>query len=428
MGKRRLPGPPSRRRSPLQSKKINPPPACSDRQIDPHDHPFWRRVRAQFPLRKDRTYLNTGGLGASPHAVIRAVQDRMNELEETSETGYSLEQWQSIKEAAGRLIGCEPGELAFTRNTTEGANIVCNGLPFERGDELITTTHEHSGNSISWLGRRKRDGIVIRTFQPSTRSAQENLERIERLITLRTRALSIPHITCSTGQIMPVRDIGKLAAERGLWYFVDGAQTIGMMPLQVRDIGCHAYATSGHKWLVGPKGTGLLYVRDDALDLIEPHWIGAFSSTSSFSRNNGELTYASSAQRYEYGTMNAPLIVGLGAAIDFILQIGIDNIWRHNRALADALMVGLNDLGVELLSPQHPDEHSALVTFRLEGQDQREVQNFLGREFKLRTRWVYEGGTEGTRISLHLYNSFADVERVLEGVRAAQRQGIGCSA
>ena len=426
MGKRRLPGPPSRRRSSLQPPKPRPP-ACNDRQIDPHDGPFWRRVRAQFPLRKDRIYLNTGGLGASPYAVIRAVQEKMDELESLSETGYGSGLWQSVKEAAGRLIGCEPDEIAFTRNTTEGVNIVCNGLPFERGDELITTTHEHTGNSIAWLGRRKRDEIVIRTFQPSTRSAQDNLERIERLLTPRTRALSIPHITCSTGQIMPVRDIGQLAAERGLWYFVDGAQTAGMMPLQVRDIGCHAYATSGHKWLVGPKGTGLLYVRSDALNLIEPHWIGAFSSTSSFSRSDGELTYVPGAQRYEYGTMNAPLIVGLGAAIDFLRRIGIDNIWRHNRARAGSLTAGLSDLGAELLSPQHPDEHSALVTFRLEGRNQRQVQSFLSREFKLRTRWVYEG-VEGTRISLHLYNSFADVERVLEGVRMVQREGIGYTA
>ena len=380
---------------------------------------FWASVRRQFPLTQDRVYLNTGGLGASPHVSIEALKAKIDELEYVSETGHQTALWRSIKEKAGLFLGCRAEEIAYTRNTTEGVNIVCNGLPLRDGDEVITSTHEHVGNTIAWLARQRRDGIVMKVFEPSTRSAQENLERIEALITPRTRALSISHVTTSTGQILPVEEIGKLASRRGLWYFVDGAQAPGMLPIDVGAIGCHAYATSGHKWLLGPKGTGLLYVRQDALDVIDAQWVGAYSNAEHFDMRTGEFHFAPTAQRYEYGTVSTPLFVGLGAALDFLLDIGIDRIWHRDHALAAALIKGLNALGAEVLSPQHPDEHSAMITFRLPNVSRTELQPFLAKNYNLRTRGIYEGGLDGLRISLHLYNSFADVEKVLEGAEAA---------
>ena len=273
--------------APFSRVRTSPLLLGANRDVDPSDEAYWSLVREQFPLTKDRIYLNTGGLGASPHVVIAAVQDKMNELERLSETGHSEELWRSIKEKAGQILGCKPEEIAYTRNATEGCAVVCNGLPLKRGDEIITTTHEHVGNTLSWLARQKRDGIVIKTFEPSAKSAQENLDRLAQLITKRTRALSLPHITTSTGQILPVKRIGELAAAHKLWYFVDGAQAAGMLPMNVHEIGCHAYATSGHKWLLGPKGTGLLYVREDALDLIDAKHLGGYSNAGEFDMVSG---------------------------------------------------------------------------------------------------------------------------------------------
>ena len=394
----------------------------ADGQIDPRDEKMWAQIRDRFPLTRSRTYLNTGGLGASPQVAIDAMQAKTNALEEISEVGHSHELWAEIKEKAGLVLGCDGDEVAYTRNTTEGANIVCNGLRLKRGDEVITTTHEHVGNTVTWLARQKRDGIAVKTFTPSTASAAENIERIAALITPRTRALSISHVTCATGQVLPVKEIGALAAERDLWYFVDGAQAPGMLPVDVRAIGCHAYATSGHKWLLGPKGTGLLYVRKDALDDIEAKFVGAYSANGAWDMiSTGEFEFADTAQRFEYGTVNVPLFVGLGASMQFLLEIGIDNVWRRDHALGAALIAGLNELGVEVLSPQHPNEHSGIITFRTRNMSYGELQRFLANEFQLRTRGIYEGGLNGLRISLHLYNSFADVERVLAGVEAAEK-------
>lgn len=386
-----------------------------------NDEKFWAFVREQFPLTHDRVYLNTGGLGASPYAVIDAVVSRINELEKISETGHSEQIWLDIKQKAAALLGCDAEEIAYTRNATEGINIVCNGLPLKRGDEVITTTHEHVGNAVPWLARQKRDGIVIKLFEPSTKSAQENLDRLASLISKRTRVISVPHATTTTGQVLPVKEIAALAKAKNLWFFIDGAQTAGMLNFNLHDIGCDAYATSGHKWMLGPKGTGLLYVRKSMLDTIQALEVGAYSDKS-HDLQTGELTLHPTAQRYEYGTVSTPIFTGLGAAIDFLAQIKMEAVWARDAALATAFLNGLQEIpNVEVLSPLNTAERSAMITFKMKNIEYLKLQSFLAEKYKLRTRGVGEGGVNALRLSWHLYNSFEDVNRVLEGVKEAAK-------
>ncbi|MCX6145437.1 MAG: aminotransferase class V-fold PLP-dependent enzyme [Ignavibacteriales bacterium] len=386
--------------------------------IDPEDEQFWRFVRTQFPLTDERAYLNTGGLGASPYAVIDAVKAKMDELEKIAETGHSDELWKEVKTAAAQLLGCDATELAFTRNATEGINIVCNGLPLKRGDEMITTTHEHVGNTVPWLGLLKREGIVVKLFEPSTVSAQENVDRIEQLLTKKTRLISVPHATTTTGQILPIKVLSALAKPKGIWLFVDGAQTAGMFPFNLHELGCDAYATSGHKWMLGPKETGLLYVRKEMLDVIQPKIVGAYSAAE-FDLAKGTLDFVPSAQRYEYGTVSIPLRFGLGAAISFLQKIGMENIWKRDQSLSTRLFMGLKSIPyVSVLSPESSTERSALVTFKHEKIPFGDLQRHLD-TYKLRTRGVGEGGVNALRISTHLYNSHDEVDRALEAVKTA---------
>ncbi len=386
---------------------------------NPDEEKFWKFVRNQFPLTEERAYFNTGGLGASPYVVIDAVKSKMDELEKFCETGHTEQLWKEIKTSAGTLLGCDADELAFMRNTTEGINVVCNGLPFKKGDEIITTTHEHVGNSVPWLALQKRTGVVIKFFEPSTASAQENIDRIQKLITKRTRLFSVPHATTTTGQIMPVREIANLAKSKNIWFFVDGAQTAGMFPFNLHELGCDAYATSGHKWLLGPKETGFLYVRKEMFDTIETKFVGAYSD-GGFDFRKGELKFNPTAQRYEYGTVSVPLRVGLGAAINFIQRIGIENIWKRDHTLALRLVDGLKKIpSIKIMSPLNEGEQSAMITFVHEKIPYLELQTHLN-TYKLRTRGVGEGGVNGLRISCHLYNSFEEVDRLLEGLRTAK--------
>jgi selenocysteine lyase/cysteine desulfurase len=377
-------------------------------------------VRDQFPLTRDRIYLNTGGLGASPYAVIEAVKAKMDELESISEPGHNDSLWTEIKTSAGALLGCDADELAFTRNTTEGINIVANGLPLRKGDEIITTTQEHVGNALTWIALARRSGVVLKMFEPSVVSARENLDRIERLLTRRTKLISIPHAVTTTGMIFPAKEIGEFARANKLWYFIDGAQTAGMIPFNLHAIGCHAFATSGHKWLLGPKETGLLYVQRSMLDTIEAKHIGAYSD-GGFDWGKGTMAFHPSSRRYEYGTVSVPLRAGLGAAVRFIQRIGIETVWQRDRALAGRLFEGLRALpGVRVLSPEDGALRSAMITFQRADLPHTELQEHLNTH-NLRTRPVTEGGLAALRVSLHIYNSFGDVDRVLEGVRTAPK-------
>ena len=387
---------------------------------DMSEEPFWEFVREQFPLSHERAYLNTGGLGASPYPVIDAVKGKMDELEKTCETGHSEALLDEIRKDAGVLLGCDADELAFTRNTTEGINIVANGLPLGRGDEVILTTQEHVANAFTWLALAKRDGIVIRQFEPSTHSDAENIDRLTRCITKRTRLISIPHALTTTGTVLPVAQIARIAAERKIWFFIDGAQTAGMLPFSLHEIGCDAYATSGHKWLLGPKETGLLYVRREMLDTIGAKFVGAYSG-GDFDLGKGIVSFNPAARRYEYGTVSVPLRVGLGAAVAFIRNIGIDRIWKRDRMLADALVAGLGTLpDIMLLSPARPEMRSAMVTIQHRTVSHEKLQAHLD-TYNLRTRSVTEGGLAALRISFHLYNTPGEVSRVLEALRTATK-------
>ncbi len=385
----------------------------------PDDDRFWKFLREQFPLTQERAYLNTGGLGASPYAVIDTVKATMDELEKISETGHNEELWNTVKNDAAALLGCDAGELAFTRNTTEGINIVANGFPLKAGDEVILTTHEHVGNALPWVALAQSRGVVLRLFEPSTASAEENVNRITKLLGRRTRLISIPHAVTTTGLILPVKAICDLAHSRGMWCFLDGAQTAGMTPFDLHDIGCDAYATSGHKWLLGPKETGLLYVRKEMLDTITPRFVGAYSS-GEYDFLKGTMTFHPEAQRYEYGTVSVPLRAGLGAAIAFIRRIGIDRVWAYDLSLANRLSDGLRGIpGVQVLSPSDPALRSAMTTFMHDRIPHLELQEHLN-TFDLRTRSVTEGGLAALRVSTHVYNSVDEVDRVLDGVRTAK--------
>ena len=228
----------------------------------PNDPDFWTAVRAAYPLTRERAYLNTGGLGPAPYPVLDVLHRTTMELQTVSETGHK--RIEEARAPVAAFLGASPAEIAFTRNATEGNATVASGLEIGAGDEVIFESHAHPGGAYPWLSRQKHDGIRVKLFEPDPTSAAGNLERIERLITPRTRVIQVSHVTAPTGIRMPVEEIARLAHDRGCWFHVDGAQSAGMIPVDVHAIGCDSYATSGHKWLGAPHGTGILYVREES--------------------------------------------------------------------------------------------------------------------------------------------------------------------
>jgi selenocysteine lyase/cysteine desulfurase len=384
----------------------------------PRDDGFWKFVRSQFLFPENYAYLNTGGLGAMPAVVLERVKKTMFEKDFYLSAGHDLKRWNEVKEKCAGLFGpnCKKEEIALTNTATEGINVILNGLPLKKGDEVITSTHEHPALNISLLNRKQRDGIVIKTFEPDLKNGVGNLDRIERLITGRTRLVFISHFTCTTGQRFPEKEIGEIARARGIWYALDGAQTVGNMPIDVKDTGVDFYAISGHKWVLGPKRTGILYVREELLETLQPTIVGAYSDAS-HDISQQSLVFQSTAQRYEYGTQNEALYWGLGDAVDFIQAIGVETVWQHNRHLAEMFYKGLKKMpDVTLLSPEEERYRTSLITFKIPEINYRDVTSHMIRN-SIRVRPVPEANLEAVRVSFHVYNHKDEVERILQEIR-----------
>jgi selenocysteine lyase/cysteine desulfurase len=377
----------------------------------------WQNLRAQFQLPAGFAYFNTGGLGASPRAVTDRVKAMMDREEESPSPGHNENDWARIRAKAAALLGpsCGADEIALVSTATEGINIILNGLPLRAGDEVVTSTHEHVALAIPLLHKIQTAGIVLRTFEPDTRSAQATVDRVRALMTPRTRLVFVSHATCTTGQVLPVAEIGRVAAGRGAWFALDGAQALAQFSFDVRATGADFYTASGHKWLMGPKRTGLLYVRRDRLDQLTPTVVGAYSDKSN-SLAARQLVLQPSAQRFEYGTQNSALVYGLEAALDFVAGLGLPGVDAHDRALADQFTAGIRDVpGVEVLTPADTASRAAIVTFRLLGRDNREVAGALTRR-RHRVRSVTEAGLDAVRASFHVCNDRRQVEELLIAV------------
>lgn len=378
---------------------------------------FWKLVRDQFVLDPDWTYLNFGGLGSSPLPVLNSLWEWTRSKERVPNPGHDEKAWGDVKERLARLLGkaCRKENLALIGCATEGINTIINGLPLGKGDEVITSTHEHVALNTALLNRMQRDGIVIRLFEPDIRNGQGNVERIAGLINGRTRLIFVSHVTCTTGQRFPEKEISQLAREKRIWYALDGAQAPVCVPFDIVDCGVDFYTCSTHKWVMGPKRTGFLYVRQGLLDTLRPLTVGAYSSERYDIRKN-EFVLHPTAQRYEYGTQNDALFFGLGKALEFIETIGLERIWRHNHALAERFYGGLREIpGVEGLSPQEEAYRSAMIGFRMKTQDYAKINEHLAKD-RIRVRSVTEGNLNSIRVSFHICNDDGDVTKILESL------------
>jgi selenocysteine lyase/cysteine desulfurase len=381
------------------------------------DETFWKFIRQQFLMPEDFAFFNTGGLGSSPAIVLQEVYNEMRHREINPSPSIDMEKWQSSKKKVADFIGAAAEEIAFTNSATDGNNIILNGLPLNKGDEIITSTHEHAGLEIPLLNLIRRAGVVVKTFQPDFKNGLGNLERIDELITRKTRLIFISHFTCTTGQRFPAKEISDLAHSKKLWVAYDGAQTVGNMPINVKEVECDFYAACCHKWMLGPKRTGFLYIRQSLLDTLKAINVGAYSTSDSNLLENIYIPYPT-AQRYEFATQNDALYAGLGAAMDFLNKIGSARIWTHNKSLAELFVTELQKFpNIQILSPEEEKFRTSLITFAVKDKDFREVGATLTND-RYRVRIVPEGNVHGVRVSMHLYNNQTEVEQLIQKIKA----------
>jgi selenocysteine lyase/cysteine desulfurase len=382
---------------------------------------FWAAVRAQYSVDPRLTYLNSGGLGPSPRPVLDMLDFTARALQHRVETGHFF--FEQARGIVAKFLGAIPDEVCFTRNATEGNSIIAAGLGLRAGDEIILETHAHPGGSLPWLNQARQAGAVIRTFVPDANSAAGNVERIAALIGPRTRVVQVSHVTAPTGILMPVAEVAGLCRERGVWFHIDGAQSFGMVPFDLRAIGCDSYAGSGHKWIGGPRESGVLFIRQEQIERVAPLHLGAYSSGDfDFS---GQMVFTQGVRRHEYGTRNAASVVALAEATRFQDEIGRERLAARNALLVAQLADGLRQLPrVEILTPANPALRGAMLTFRVAGVAGAKVYQQLFDTGRLRCRPVSEEGLDAVRVSFHVFNTEEQGARLLAGIADVLKAGV----
>ena len=364
---------------------------------------------ADFLFSPGLHYLQTGSLGPTPRPVLEQAIAFWRELERNpTAIGYGAQEqaMDEVRHRAAGFLGCGTDELVLTRCTTDGMNQVAQGLRLSAGDRVLTTDQEHPGGRSCWdyLARTAGVGIDVVPIAPEAHDPEAIVAAFARALTPRTRVLSFSHLLSSTGLRMPVRALSLLARDRGCLAVVDGAQAAGGVAVDVKALGCHAYATSGHKWMLGPKGTGLLYLSAELGDRVDPIQLQA-----------GRAAYSASS-----GVTSLPSVLGLGAAIDYVEAIGIGAIEAHNLRLRERVRAGLARLPRVMLvgAPDGP-QATPLVSYRLPPavEAHRLYQALLERH-QVMVKVVPGNWFNGQRISTHLFNTEADVDALLEALAA----------
>ena len=376
------------------------------------DEAFWQVVKREFPLRPDLVLMNAANLCPSPYVVIDTVT-RLTHDVDADASFHNRAKFGALRDQArqglARYMGADPEEVAITRNTSESNNTVVNGLALGPGDEVLLWDQNHPTNSTSWDVRAQRMGFTVKrvTTPESPQSREELLNVFVEAMTPNTRVLSFSHVSNVSGIALPARDLCRVARERGVRTLVDGAQTFGALRLDLHDMGCDFYSGSAHKWFVGPKEAGVLYVRKDQIADLWAKDVGV----------GWESALENGARKFEtLGQRDDACVSAMGTAVEFHNTIGIDRVEARVRALSAALKEQLRERipAVSFTTPWPPELSGGVVIFAVDGTDGNELYN------RLYTEHTIAGARRGSGVRLcpHIYNTMADVERAVQAVAA----------
>lgn len=365
---------------------------------------------AEYMFGRGVTYLNTGSLGPTPRSILDATLAAWYELE-SNPVGMSygegavLTATDMARSRIAALIGCAADELLLTRSTTNAMNTAALGIGLNPGDRVLTTDAEHEGGSVGWKYLKRRIGIEIDvvSIAPEDHNIQQIVERLSRAISRRTKVISVSHVITSTGLRMPIREIVALARKHDILSVIDGAQAVGGIEVNIKDLGCDAYAAPGHKWLMAPKGTGFLYISNEAAARIQP-----------VEREDGVRFVVEST-----GIGALPLAVGLGAAADAAQKRGMAATERRIIEMRNYAYAGLLKIpGIRVVSAPPGPLATALVAFKLPDRvDSMAFRRNLKEKYNLVLKTTEKRWFNGMRISPHIFNTEADIDLALRAIR-----------
>ena len=379
------------------------------------DEAYWQMVKESFPLASGLVLMNAANLCPSPFVVQHAVFAWTRDVD-ADPSFQNRGKYGSLKEASreavARHVGADPDEIALTRNTSESNNMVVSGVPLDRGDEVVLWDQNHPTNSTSWDERARADGFTVkRVGTPAApEAAGVLLDAMVEALTSRTKVLAFSHVSNATGVRMPAAELCEIARSRGIMTLLDGAQTCGALHIDVHEIACDFYTASTHKWLTGPKEGGVLYVRAEMIERLRASDVGVGWADA----------LEGGARKFEnLGQRDDACVAAIQTAVEFHARIGSEVIEQRLLELTGALQEGLRERipGVEFHTPRTPARSSGVLVFRVPGTDSGAAYRELYEEHKV--AGAGRGGAySGIRLSPHIYNTMADVERALDAIEA----------
>ena len=388
----------------------------------------WAWLREQTPVLREYAYMNSGWSGPLSTPVVEAMQRRLQlELErgpttrEVTDDRIALAA--RLRELSARLLGAEADEIAITGNTTEGLNIVISGLALGPGDSVVTSSVEHSSGIVPAYYLRERRGAELEIVPVAAQDAPDAIaERFAAALSRPARLVILSEISYSTGQLLPLTAIVEAAHGAGACVVVDGAQTGGHIPIDVRASGVDCYAIPSHKWLCGPDGLGMLYVTRDLIPQIEPPKVAGRAAASydfegHFEPEREQVT------KYELTTVSGALIAGTVVAIEQYLQSGPAAVFDRARELYRHALRRFEQIDrVTVTSPHLEQAQTGLFCFHVEGEAAARVSAYLQRDASVVCRAVRE--YDSVRFSLHAFNTEAEIDRAAEAIERALVDGI----
>ena len=384
----------------------------------PRDEPYWELVRAQFSFTEERVPMNAANLCPSPRSVAARVEDLTRDIDRDCSFNNRAK-FRALTEASRAAVAAQlsvdPDEIAIVRNTSEANNTINNGVPLGAGDEVVLWDQNHPTNNVAWDVRAARFGIKVKRVSVPRRpaSTQELIDPFVAALTDRTRVLALTHVSNVSGIRLPVRELVAAARPRGIHVHLDGAQSWGALDVDLRELGCDSYTASAHKWFMGPKEAGLLYVRESRIAEIWPNIVAPGWGDDADPDVKGARKFESLGQRDD------ACLAAVGTTAAFHTALGAAETEARVSELATALKEGLAELGMTLVTPMEPALSGGVCIIEAPG-DRGTALRRLYEE-----HGIAGAGTGGLRLCPHVYNTMDHVARAVEGVKALRGVILG---
>ena len=375
-------------------------------------------VSVDFPG-KEKIYLNNASVSLMPFSSIKAMTDFQISYSEIGPDSIESEDFVKekligVRKAVAKLIKCQPEEVILTQSTTDGINIVANGLLFNSNSNIVIRGmgHEHHANYFPWLRLKKK--LTLKSLEIDENGFFE-LDELQNLVDNNTKLVALSHALYNTGAILPVEEIGEFLEKNNIPFFLDSAQTVGCIgDYDFKKTKCDFMAFNGSKWLCGPMGTGIFYCKKSSSDLLEPMTIGG---ESAIVYDKTKLAYKDIPEKFQTGFRNYVGIIGLEESMKYLMRFGLDNIHKKIINLANLLRDELTRIsGITLYGPKDPEKRNSIVSFLIEGYEpQYVVEKLEKQKIVIAVREIFE--KKILRVAPHFFNSESEILKVVEAIK-----------